>query len=327
MRVKVTKKVSSPGQVFLFGEHAVVHGQPALATAIDVRTEVSGEPLENDRFVADAEGVGRAEGKIKKSGETWSIEEMTGDVEDLSFVTKVSELTYNHLQEARGLRLEIESGLPPGSGLGSSSAVTTATAAAVSTVLDRKLSRDEISQLAYDAEVEVQGAASRTGVNVATYGGFLRVQEDDRRRIEGLSEPDLIIGYTGKYANTAELVAGVRELKEEKPWIVDSIIQTIGKITEVGIDTLEDGDLRKLGVLMNANQNLLEGLKVSSPELRDLISSAREAGAIGAKLTGAGGGGCMIALASGNVDEIASAIEEEGGEPMKAKIGSEGLKY
>ncbi|KXB07074.1 hypothetical protein AKJ52_00980 [candidate division MSBL1 archaeon SCGC-AAA382C18] len=322
-----TEEVSAPGQVFLFGEHAVVYGQPALATAINVRTDVSGEILDGPKFEVVSEKVGHVEGNIEKKNGKWIISDKGGDVEELSFVTKVTELTFNHVQNARGLKLHIESGLPLGSGLGSSSAVTTATAAAVSSILDEDLEREEIAQLAFDAEIEIQGAASRTGVNVATYGGFLRVLEDERKKLEELSELGLIIGYTGKYANTGELVAGVRARREEKPEIINPMIETIGNITDTGIKALKKDELEKIGVLINANQNLLEGLGVSSPELRTLIKATRDSGAIGAKLTGAGGGGCMIALSPNNREDIVEAIEDENGKAIKAKVGAEGLRY
>ncbi len=305
-----------------------MYGQPALAAAISVRTEVEVElHEEGNKFEVVSERIGSLEGKVEKRDGAWCISEKRGDVDELEFVTKVTELTFNHVKNAKGIRLNIRSGLPSGSGLGSSSAVTTATAAAVSSVLDCDLSREEIANLAYNAEVEVQGAASRTGVNVATYGGFLRIQEDEREVLDKLSELRLTIGYTGKYANTGELVAGVRNRREEKPDLINPMIETIGKITDTGIEALKKDKIEKLGVLMNANQNLLEGLGVSSPKLRQLISATRNSGAIGAKLTGAGGGGCMIALSEDGREKIVNAIEDEDGIAIKTKVGDKGLKY
>ncbi|KXA90523.1 hypothetical protein AKJ37_03770 [candidate division MSBL1 archaeon SCGC-AAA259I09] len=320
-------KVSSPGQIFLFGEHAVVYGQPALLASIDVRIDVEALLLDGSRFEVTSEGVGRMEGKVERINGDWKIRDKTGDVEDLQFVTRASEIVFNYLNRGEGISLSIESDLPSGSGLGSSSAVTTATAAAVSTVLDGELDEEEIIQLAFDAEVDIQGAASRAGVSVATLGGFLKVQDKDFESLEKLSKLDILIGYTGKYANTGELVKHVGNLKESRPNIYGPMVRAIGKTTEIGIEALNEDNLREVGVLMNVNQNLLEGLGVSSPELHDLIEAARDSGAIGAKITGAGGGGCMIALGSGNMNEISNAIEESGGIPIKTEIGVEGLMY
>ncbi len=252
---------------------------------------------------------------------------MTGDVEDLRYVTRVSERVFNYLDCGGGVSLSIESDIPPGSGLGSSSAVTTSSAAAVSSALGDKLDRNVIARLAFETEVDVQGAASRAGVSVATFGGFLKVQEEKIEEIEELSKFGIAIGYTQEYSDTGKLVRKVRELKESSPEVYDPLIRAIGKITKNGIAALKENNLRKAGILMNVNQNILEALRVSSPKLRKLIEISRESGAKGAKITGAGGGGCMIALGNDRIDEIAKAIRDKDGRPIKTKIGGEGLKY
>lgn len=319
--------VSAPGQIFLFGEHAVVYGQPALATAINIRTEAKAKSRTDNQIKIGSEGVGDLEGRVKKSNGKWKIQKKTGDLSRLRFVVKTVELTLNHLNEGRGFELHIDSEVPVGSGLGSSSAVTTATAAAISSILDGNLSRDEISDIAYDAEMKVQGAASKTGVKVATHGGFLKVSDDKMNPIKDISELKVLIGNTGNYGNTGKIVKKVRLARESRPKIINPIIEAIGKTTEAGIKSLQEKNLKKAGVLMNVNQNLLEGLGVSSPKLRELITAARDAGAEGAKITGAGGGGCMVALSQEPLDRISKAIEEKGGEPMKVKVGVEGLEF
>lgn len=323
-----TKKVSSPGQIFLFGEHAVVYGQPALATAINIRTDAEIESTENNEVEIKSEGIGGVTGEASEKNGEWSIEKISGDSEKLQFVIRAIELTFNYLNTGSGFELRIDSELIPGSGLGSSSAVTTATVAAVSSILGEKLDKEEITHLAYKTEETVQGAASRTGVNVATYGGFLKIKGEETIPLSNIPELKVLIGYTGKYGNTGELVRNVRELRGSKPDLINPIIKAIGDTTEAGTKALREKNLEKVGALMNANQNLLEGLRVSSPELRNLIKAARSSNALGAKLTGAGGGGCMIALSPNNdIEKIAKAIEEEGGEPIKAKVGVEGLRY
>ncbi|KXB07405.1 hypothetical protein AKJ54_00310 [candidate division MSBL1 archaeon SCGC-AAA382K21] len=320
-------RVSAPGQIFLFGEHAVVYGQPALAAAINISTEAKAKPRADDQIKIVSKGVGNLKGKVKKTNGDWSIQEKTGELSRLRFVVKTAEITLNHLDEGSGFELEIDSEVPVGSGLGSSSAVTTATAAAISSIFDRNLSKDDISDLAYDAELKVQGAASKTGVKVATHGGFLKVTGDEMNSISDISELKVLIGNTGDYGNTGELVKKVRLSKESRPEIINPIIEAIGKTTEAGIKSLQDENLEKVGVLMNVNQNLLEGLGVSSPKLRKLIKAARDAGGKGAKITGAGGGGCMVALTEESVDRISRAIEKKGGEPIKVKVGVEGLSF
>lgn len=248
-------------------------------------------------------------------------------MEKLKFVTTAIESTFNCLGKSNGLEIRIESDLPLGSGLGSSSAVTTAVIGATSSVLGQKLEKEKISQLAFDTEVKIQGAASRAGVTVATYGGFLRIEGDEMEELNNLLKPKLLIGYTGVHANTGKLVEGVRKLRESRPDLIDPIIEAIGRTTISGIEALKSKDLEKIGSLMNANQNLLEGLGVSSPKLRKLIKVAREAGSIGAKLTGSGGGGCMIALTRDKMNEIEKSIKNENGKPIRTEIGVGGLQY
>lgn len=305
----------------------MVYGQPALSASIDIRTEVRVETIPDKKVEIKSTEVGEMEGEIRKTGEELKIQNKIGDTQELQFVTKTIELTLNHLDEEKGVKVQIDSELPLGSGLGSSSAVTTATAAAVSSAMGKKLDRENVSHLAYSAELEVQGAASRTGVNTSTYGGFLKVQEDRMEKLESLPELNVLVGYTGKYGNTGEMVESVKKLRESRPELINSVILAIGKATEAGIKALKGRKSEKVGALMNANQNLLEGLQVSSPELRDLINAARSSGATGAKLTGAGGGGCMIALVPEAIEEIAKEIRKEGGEPIRAKIGVEGMRY
>ncbi|KXB04226.1 hypothetical protein AKJ48_03270, partial [candidate division MSBL1 archaeon SCGC-AAA261O19] len=225
-----------------------------------------------------------------------------------------------------GLELEILSDIPVGSGLGSSSAVTTATIAATSAVMGEVLGGEDVSELAFSAEKAVQGPASRTGVSVATQGGFARIQGREMENLEELPPLDIVIGYTGIYGSTAETVRRVKQLRESNSMITNPILETIGAITQAGIQAVKEGDFKKGGALMNANQNLLEGLGVSSEDLDRLITAARGSGALGSKLTGGGGGGSMIALSESDPQGIVEAIKGAGGQPIATEIGVEGLK-
>ncbi|MFP4005541.1 MAG: mevalonate kinase [Candidatus Hadarchaeia archaeon] len=311
--------------MFFFGEHAVVYGQPALAASINVRTDVKASIRKDNVLKINSQGVAHTEGRIKKVDGNYRFSSTQG-LDKLNFVVKTVEKTLNYIDSANGLNIEISSDIPLGSGLGSSSAVTTAVAAAVSSELDFPLKRKEISEIGYETELDVQGAASKTGVNVAAFGGFLKVREERLDRVENIPELNVLIGYTGIHGDTGEQVRKVRKLRESRPDTINPIIMNIGDITEVGTEALKGEDLLKVGVLMNANQNLLEALRVSSPELRSLIQASRNAGAYGAKLTGGGDGGCMIALTDGN-KRILNIIRQNGGDPIQTKVGVEGLKY
>jgi mevalonate kinase len=138
------------------------------------------------------------------------------------------------------------------------------------------------------------------------------------------AEVPLIIGYIPRTATTKELVAMVRRKYETMREIIEPIIRTIGLITRRGREALERGDLELMGALMNINHGLLDSLGVSTRQLNEIVYAARNAGALGSKLTGAGGGGCMIALS--DKADVKRAIELVGGYVLSARLDNEGAK-
>lgn len=285
------------------------------------------EKLKKQKFEAVSKDVGKVVGSVGKGSEGWKILDREGDINRLRYVLRVSEKVFNYLDMGEGLKLSIKSEIPLGSGLGSSSAVTTAVSGAVAFAMREKLEKEEIINLAFQAEKEIQGSASRAGVSVATHGGFLKTKKDDITKLGDLPNTDIVIGYTGNHANTGKLVRKVRKEKEDRPEIYEPIIKAIGQNTRSGIRALRENKLEEVGVLMNGNQNLLEGLRVSTPFLSKLIKDSRDAGALGAKITGAGGGGCMISLVDGKSEGIKEAIKKNSGVPIKTEIGKGGIKY
>jgi mevalonate kinase len=161
-----------------------------------------------------------------------------------------------------------------------------------------------------------------------TYGGLIVYRKgavDSKLKVA--KPPNLIIGNTGRRRSTGELVARVTTLREKEPGEFQRIASRAQTIADSAADVLEQGNQQSLGALMNENQRLLELVGVSSPELEKLISAARAAGALGAKLTGGGGGGCMIAL----VDEKCSArvsqrIKEAGGQVLPGNFSPLGVQ-
>jgi len=292
---------SAPGKIFLFGEHAVVYGEPAIACAIDLRACVTAQKhLE----VVITSKLGKGEGKHQYVSKA---------------IKKMRELT-----ELGGVRIVIDSKIPVGGGLGSSAAVTIATLAALNEEFGAGLNKEEIAGLGYSIEKEVQGAASPTDTYVSTMGGVVLIPA--KKRLRNL-DCEIVIGDTGKSSSTRGLVQQVRVLKDNHPEIIEPILSSIGNLAKKGEVLVEKGDCNAVGELMNVNQGLLESLGVGCAELSALVYAARGAGAIGAKLTGAGGGGCMVALADKMyVEGVASAIESAGGTPIKSKITETGVR-
>jgi mevalonate kinase len=224
-----------------------------------------------------------------------------------------------------GFDITIESSIPLGAGLGSSAAVVVATIDAATRELGVGLDSEEIADRAYEVEYTVQdGEASRADTFCSATGGAVRVEGDDCRTIEA---PDLpfVIGYDGGAGDTGALVAGVRKLREDYGFAADTV-EAIGDIVRTGERALAEGDLSEVGRLMNFNHGLLEALGVSSRSLDTMVWAARDAGALGAKLTGAGGGGCIVAL--DETPETKTALEFTPGceEAFRAELDTEGVR-
>ncbi|HWQ44898.1 MAG TPA: mevalonate kinase [Methanosarcina barkeri] len=295
---------SAPGKIYLFGEHAVVYGETAIACAVNLRTHVRAEI--NDSIVIRSQ--------IGKTGI---------DFEKHPYISSVIE-NMGKIAPINGVFLEVDSKIPVGSGLGSSAAVTIASIGALNELFGCGLSLNEIAKLGHQIEISVQGAASPTDTYVSTFGGVVTIP--DRKK---LKTPDcvVIIGDTGVFSSTKELVANVRKLRESYPELIEPLMASIGRISKIGEPLVLAEDYPSIGRLMNVNQGLLDALGVNILELSRLIYSARGAGAFGAKITGAGGGGCMVALtAPDKCRQVAEAILEAGGKVTITKPTEEGLR-
>ena len=291
---------SAPGKIFLFGEHAVVYGESAIACAVDLRTHVT-----------------------VKRGDRIKI---TSDLGTTGLDFEIHPYVSNAIRKlgSENVSINISSEIPVGSGLGSSAAVTISTLEAINLELGIGFKKDQIARIGHEIEREVQGAASPTDTFVSTFGGVVEIPS--RKRLDVL-ECGVVIGNTNKGATpkkTAKLVKKVAILKEEYPDLVDPLIKTIGLFARKGEMLLGQKDYISLGKLMNINHGLLDALGVGTSELSSLVYAARNAGAYGAKITGAGGGGCMVALTD-SPEEVASAIEAAGGQAIITKFTSQGV--
>lgn len=292
---------SAPGKIYLFGEHAVVYGEPAIACAVELRTRVTASSSDTITISSDLGTTGL-------------------DHEVHPYVSSAIEKLGK-----RNVSVKIRSDIPVGSGLGSSAAVTIATLAAINLEFKLGHSNDEIARMGHEIEQKVQGAASPTDTFVSTFGGVVEIPS--RRRLSML-ECGIVIGNTNKGATpkkTAKLVKHVAGLREEYPEVIDPIIRTIGSFSKKGEILVKKKDYISLGKLMNVNHGLLDALGVGTAELSALVYAARNAGAYGAKITGAGGGGCMVAL-SDSPREVASAIENAGGRAIISHFDPGGVK-
>lgn len=322
---------SAPAKIILFGEHSVVYGKPAIAAAIDLRTYVKAEFNENGRIRIEAKDIRTPGLTVSFSEDQIYFETDYGKAaEVLSYVREAINLVMEEANKQKGVTVSITSQIPVGAGLGSSAAVAVATIGAVSRLFGLELDKSEIAKLGHKVELLVQGASSGIDPTVSAVGGFLYYQKGSFESLPVVELP-IVVGYTGSSGSTKELVAKVRKNYEEMPEIIEPILNSMGKLVEKAREVIlaeydKEIKFKLLGTLMNINHGLLDALGVSTKSLSDLVYASREAGALGAKITGAGGGGCMYALAPGKQSEVATAIKIAGGMPMVTKISREGLR-
>ena len=202
-----------------------------------------------------------------------------------------------------------------------------ATLGALNCEFDLGMNRAALAETGHAIEREVQGVASPTDTCVSTVGGTIMITPDAPEQSSKLRliECDIVIGDTQEFSSTKELVENVRILHERYPDIMDAIFGTIDHLSEIGVPLIERRDYRSVGELMNTNHGLLDAIGVGSTKLSRLVYAARDAGAYGAKITGAGGGGCIVALVGGGADAVASAINDAGGRAIITKASEEGL--
>ena len=296
----------APGKIILFGEHAVVYGQPAIAIPVlDVTATARVTPI-----------LGAAPGKVHIQAHDIQLDTLLSDLpEDHPLAAAIratlQEITPNHTPS---FTIQLDSTIPISAGMGSGAAVTVAIIRALSAFLGRPLPNERISELAYEIEKLHHGTPSGIDNTVVTFQKPVYFQRDEPLQTLALSQPTYwVIADTGEKTPTRETVADVRALHDKSPETCDVLFSEIGQIVRDARLALSQGDIESLGALMNRNQVLLQELQVSSPRLEKLITAAREAGAVGAKLSGGGRGGNLIALAPREkVAQVEKHLLEEG---------------
>lgn len=315
--------VSAPGKLMLLGEHAVVYNHPCLVTAVDQRMKTIVEVLDSQEFQLEAPDV-KVEGYKKVLSEL--------GIGDIPKGAQFVEIAIKNIAEKHplktGLRVTTNSEFSSQFGFGSSSASTVCTIKAVSEILGLNLSNREIFDIAYKTVLDIQGKGSGFDVAAAVFGGTLYFVTGGKV-IEPLeiSSLPLIVGYSGVKADTATLINKVKDSFADNNDRLQEIYNEIEKIVEKTKPLIISSDWQKVGELMSENQKLLSELGVSIDKLDNMISGAISAGAYGAKLSGAGGGDCMIALAPEvKIKSVESAIAKAGGEILSVKTNAEGVK-
>lgn len=296
--------ISAPAKAILVGEHAVVHGQPAIALPLSqlrayVDSRISAFPLK----ISAANG--------ERAPFFWCTDES----KSTDPLMRAVELTarYFAVNSLQG-ELVIRSDIPIASGLGSGAAVSAALARGVATLLGREIAQADLNSIVYEVEKLHHGTPSGIDNTVIVYERpiyFLKNRPIDFIEINRPSI--LVVADTGVPSPTRAAVADVRVQLEGQPSRTQKLFDRIGALVEQARSAIEAGDHRQLGKLMTQNHRLLQALDVSSPSLDRLVEAALRGGAYGAKLSGGGRGGNMIALVSPDSEAAVKAALRKAG--------------
>ncbi len=299
------------GKTILFGEHFVVYGLPAIASAI------------GDKTLAEIRRAKKFE-LVDNRPETPGYKEKKKDE-----IARQLDYLRDRFKDDK-VRITLTGSLTCASGLGASAALAASIARAYDKYLKLGLTDHEINEAAYLAESAGSGPASGIDNTCSVYGGFIVFQKNlsgGPNKIECIPvvKPiEIVMASSGITQTTKEVVEDIRRLREADPRKYGRLFNDYQRIFKDAVSALKDGDNKRLGALMDSNQRLLAEMTLSCPEIDEIISAAKGAGAFGAKLTGTGRGGTVIALTPGVKlqAKVGKAIEARGFKTQKTRIGA-----
>jgi len=323
-------KASAPGNLFFLGEHAVVEGVPAIVAAVGLRARVLARLTQSSAVEVDSSFYGTESARL---GEEKNLEHASIPLRPLLRLLKqVAESASKKV----GMKATIESEIPPECGLSSSSATLCALLAASAPLVDLRINPDDFYEWLYPYQVEIHGGkASGAEIASTAFGGVHRVQKVVeqtttllRRKLD-IKPLRIVVGDTLVRSPTREVTGRyMRELQEKEPALVERSFARIAALVDIAERAIIEDDLPVLGECMNENQRILrDELGVSHLVLDRLVEVTLQAGALGAKLSGAGRGGVMFALTTGVTQPaIAEAIEKAGGKAIMVELGGPGIE-
>jgi len=305
---------SAPGKIILFGEHFVVHGTKAILAAIDKRVTVTSTFTDNKTIKVNSQ-LGTIEVPISSSHEEVKSEFRP-------FVYLANKII-NSNQNVNGLEVTIDSDIPIGVGLGSSSACCVAAVASICGLF-KELSSEEILGMSIEAEKTIFPDTSGADCAVCTYGGMIEYPSVEK--IDNTFDLNLLIANSMIPHNTKNSVEKVNKFKENDEERFSQLCDLETKLIDEVITAMKNNDATTFGLKMSENQKYLEEIQISNDTLRDMISSLKEI-SLGTKITGAGDGGCIIALVKDeNMDKVTALLPKDK-EYFSAKIDTKGVVW
>ena len=307
-------KASAPGKVILFGEHFVVYGVKAILCAVNKRVTVTAEKIKEEKISIKSD-IGDLELELNKP-----ISEINSPLKPFYYLA--NKIIRN---QSTGIEIKIESDIPLGAGLGSSSACCVAGAAAISKLFSEK-TKKEILELAIEAEKTIFKNTSGADCTVCTYGGIIEY-EKEKDFIKIKSEPNfhLIIANSNIKHSTESIVSKVKQFKNEDTERFSKLCNDESKLIEDVLQLLKENNIQKLGQKVIQNQRYLETIGISNEKLKDMIKIGQES-SFGTKITGAGDGGCVFSLTDeSNLENTINEFKKKNYDCFSVKIDYDGL--
>jgi len=291
---------TAAGKVILLGEHAVVYGRHALA--LPIPDAVSARVTRSDASVAISIPEWRVSQQIRP-------DDSSGIAAAVNLILRKLDVT------GSGFQIDLSSRLPRAMGLGSSAALAVAIVRAFDAELGLGMDDAEVNAIAFECEKLAHGTPSGIDNTIATYAHPMTFSNAGSLQVENLTllePPPIVIACSSSPGLTVEQVAGVRTRHDRHPARYEALFDEIDVLSQAGATALAKADYAELGMLMNICQGLLTAIQVSTVELEGMVQLARSAGASGAKLTGGGGGGSIVALCPGRVSEVKDILTSAG---------------
>lgn len=311
---------SAPGKIILFGEHFVVYGMKAVLCSIDKRITATSQFID-EKVIRIRSSLGESEINIDSSNNLEKVQQKF-----MKPFFYVAQRAIKENSSKSGIELVLDSEIPTGVGLGSSSAACVAATASVNGLFC-KLSKNDVMKIAVQAERIIFEQNSGADSSVSTFGGL--VSYDLKNGFENISSRNdlrFIISNSAQVHNTQDVVRQVRNFKEKNNDLFNKLCKLEIDIVDNAMSSLRENDLNKLGSLMLKNHDLLKQIGISTEKIDLLVEEAKKT-SYGAKITGAGGGGCIISLVDDSNSEDTLNNLRKISDCFVTKIDYDGLKY